>query len=40
MGVQTEWGSKKLQVIAINKRIQEMNAQRGTRPTNSQGIEK
>ena len=40
MGVQTEWGSKKLQEIAINKRIQEMNAQRGTRPTNSQGIEK
>ena len=40
MGIQTEWGSKKLQEIAINKRMQEKNAQRGTRPTNSQGIEK
>ena len=40
MGVHTEWGSKKLQEIAINKRMQEINAQRGTRPTNSQGIEK
>lgn len=40
MGVQTEWGSKKLQEIAISKRIQEMNNKRGTKPTNSQGIEK
>ena len=40
MGVQTEWGSKKLQEIAINRRIEEMKAQRGIRPTNSQGIEK
>lgn len=40
MGIQTEWGSKKLQEVAINKRMQEMNAERGIRPTNSQGIEK
>lgn len=40
IGIQTEWGSKKLQEIAIKKRMQEINAQRGIKPTNSQGIEK
>ena len=40
MGIYTDWGSKKLQEIAINKRIQEINAQKGEKSTNCQGIEK
>ena len=39
MGVYTDWGSKKLQEIAMNKRMQEMQTQK-VQPPNSQGIEK